>query len=74
MSEQPPKQHEHDRRYTPSTHSFILARRMRKDDYDGQVIFDELVDLKLLDMCLTGEENPRAGNLSLLGIEPRPAA
>ena len=28
-------------------------------DYDGQMIFGDLVGLKLLDICLTGEEKPR---------------
>ena len=32
---------------------------MREDDYDGQMIFGDLVDLKLPDICLTGEEKPR---------------
>ena len=29
------------------------------DDYDGQMIFGDLVGLKLPDISLTGEENPR---------------
>ena len=29
------------------------------DDYDGQIIFGDLLGLKLPDICLTGEENPR---------------
>ena len=29
------------------------------DDYDGQMIFGDLVGLKLPDICLTGEEKPR---------------
>ena len=29
---------------------------MRMDDYDGQIIFGDLVGLKLADICLTGEE------------------
>ena len=29
------------------------------DDDDGQMIFGDLVGLKLPDICLTGEENPR---------------
>ena len=33
-------------------------RRIWKDDYDGQMIFGNLVDLKLPDICLTGEETP----------------
>ena len=54
-----PRQHEHERRYTPSMHPFILTRRIWKDDYDGQMIFRDLVGLKLPDICLTGEEKPR---------------
>ena len=53
------RQHKHERRCTPSTHPFILTRRMRKDDYDGQMIFGDLVGLKLPDICLTSEENPK---------------
>ena len=30
----------------------------RKEDYDGQMIFVDLVGLKLPDICLTGEEKP----------------
>ena len=32
---------------------------MMKDDYDGQMIFGDLVGLKLPDIRLTGEEKPR---------------
>ena len=32
---------------------------MMLDDYDGQMIFGDLVGLKLLDIRLTGEEKPR---------------
>ena len=73
----PPRQHEHERRYKSVTHIFILTRRIWKDDYDGKMIFGDIVDLKLPDICLTGEEklrNPHSGNLSRLGIEPGPAA
>ena len=48
-----------ERRYTPSTHPFILRKRIWNDDYDGQMIFGDLVGLKLPDICLTGEEKPR---------------
>ena len=41
----------------PSIHPLILTRRMQKDDYEGQVIFGDLVGLKLPDICLIGEEN-----------------
>ena len=32
---------------------------MTDDDNDGQMIFGELGDLKLPDICLIGEEKPR---------------
>ena len=32
---------------------------MMMDDYDGQIIFGDLVGLKLPDIHLTGEEKPR---------------
>ena len=32
---------------------------MVKDDYDGQMIFGDHVDLKLPDIRLTGDEKPR---------------
>ena len=48
------------------------------DDYDGRMIFGDLVGLKLPDIRLTGEEKPRKkphpGSLSRPGIEPGPAA
>ena len=50
--------HEHETRYTPFTHPFILTRSIWKDDYDGQMIFGDLLGLKLPDIYLTGEENP----------------
>ena len=31
---------------------------MSSDDNDGQIIFGDLVGLKLPDICLTGEKNP----------------
>ena len=46
---------EYERRYTPFTHPFIPTRH----DYDGQMIFGDLVGLKLPDICLKGEETPR---------------
>ena len=56
----------------------MLTRRIGKDDYDGQMIFGELRDLNLPDICLTGNEKPpkklQPGNLSRQGIEPGPAA
>ena len=49
---------------------------MIMDDYDGQMIFGDLVGLSLPDIRLTGEEKPRKnpGNLCRPGIEPGPAA
>ena len=67
-----------------STSQVIGARNeMMMDDYDGQMIFGDLVGLKLPDIRLTGEENPQKkkkrkkphpGNLSRPGIKPGPAA
>ena len=59
MPEPPPRQHKHERRYTLSTHPFILTTRIWKVDYDGQMIFGDLVGLTFPDICLTGEEKPR---------------
>ena len=43
-----------------STSKVIGARNeMMIDDNDGQMIFGDLVGLKLPDICLTGEEKPR---------------
>ena len=43
-----------------STSQGIGARNeMMMDDYDGQMIFGDLVGLKLSDIRLTGEEKPR---------------
>ena len=55
----PPRQHKHERQYTPSTHSVIPTRRIWNDDYGGQMIFGDLMGLKFPDICLTGEEKPR---------------
>ena len=55
----PRRQHKHERRYIPGTHSVIPTRQIWNDDYGGQMIFGELVGLKFLDICLTGEEKPR---------------
>ena len=54
----PPRQHKHERQYTPSTHSIIPTRRIWNDD-DGQMIFGDLEGLKFPDICLTGEEKHR---------------
>ena len=78
MPRPPPRQHKHERQYTPSTHSVIPTRRIWNDDYDGLMILGDLGGLKFPDICLTGEEKPRKrphpGNLSRPGIEPGPAA
>ena len=55
----PPRQHKHERQYTPSTHSVIPTRRIWNDDDDVQMMFGDLVGLKFPDICLTGEEKPR---------------
>ena len=72
----PPRKHEHERRYTPFMYPFILTRRIWKDDYNGQIIFGELVSLKLPVICLIGEEKtrkrPHPGNLSRPGSNPGP--
>ena len=47
---------------------------MIMDDYDGQMIFGDLVGLNFPDIRLTGEKKPHPGNLSRPGIEPGPAA
>ena len=55
----PPRQHKHERQYSPSTHSVIPTRRIWNDDDDGQKIFGDLGCLKCPHICLTGEEKPR---------------
>ena len=55
----PPRQHKHERQYTPRTHSVKPTKRTWKDDYDDQMIFGDLGGLKFPDICLTGEEKPR---------------
>ena len=55
----PPRQHKHEKQYTPSTHSVIPTRRRWNDDDDSQMIFGDLGGLKFPDICLTGEEKPR---------------
>ena len=77
MPGSPPRQHKHERRYTPFTHPFIPTRRMWKDDYDIQMIFGDLVGLKRPDICVKCEENPEKTlprKLVSTGIEPEPAA
>ena len=43
----PPRQHKHERQYTPSTHSVSPTRRIWNDDYDGQMIFGDLGGTKV---------------------------
>ena len=58
-----------------STFKVLGARNeMVMDDYDGQMIFGNLVAPKLPYIRPTGEEKPHPGNLSRPGIEPGPAA
>ena len=47
----PPRQHQHERRYTSFTHPFMLTMRIWMDGYDGQMLFGELLGLKLPDIC-----------------------
>ena len=58
MPRPPPRQHKHERQYTPSTHCHP-KRRIWNNDYDGRMILGDLGGLKLPDTCLTGEEKPR---------------
>ena len=55
----PPRQHKHERQYTPSTHSVIPKRRIWNDDDDGQMVFGDLGGLEFPDICLSDEEKPR---------------
>ena len=73
----PPRQHKHERQYTPSTHSIIPTRRIWNNDDDGQMIFGDLVGLKLPNMSYRWGKTPKKphpGNLSRPGIEPGPSA
>ena len=58
--------------------SVAPVMKMMMDDYDGQIIFGDLVGLKLPDIRLTGEKKPQKkphpGNLSRQGIETGPDA
>ena len=74
----PPRQHKHERQYTPSTHSVIPTRRIWNDDYDSQMIFGDLGGLNFPDIYLSDRwgktpKKPHPGNLSRPGIEPGPA-
>ena len=53
----PPRLHEHVGRYTPSTQPLIPTRWIWKDDYDGRMIFEGLMDLKLLTFVLQVRKN-----------------
>ena len=74
----PPRQHKHERQYTPSTHSVITTRRIWNDDYDGQMIFGDLggskVSWHLSYRWGKTPKKPHRGNLSRPGFEPGPAA
>ena len=54
----PPRQHKHERQYTPRTNSVIPTRRIWNDDYDGQMIFGDLGGLKFPDICPDRGSNP----------------
>ena len=54
----PPRQHKHARRHTTGTHLWIPTRQIKNDDYDGQMIFGDLLGLIFPHICLTGEEEP----------------
>ena len=60
------------------THLFQQSE-YEKDNYDGQMIFGDLLGLKFHDICLTGEETPpqkkpHLGNLFRPRIKPGPTA
>ena len=55
----PLRQHKHERRYTPGTHSVMPTRRIWNDDYGGQMIFGDLVSLKFLTFVLQERGKPR---------------
>ena len=60
-----------------STSKVIGAHRpneMMMDDYDGQMIFGDLVGLMLPDFRLTGEEKPSPRKLVQTGDRTRAAA
>ena len=73
-----PRQHKHERQYTPSIHSVIPTRRIWNDDNDGQMIFGEpwgpKVSWHLSYRWGKTPKKPHPGNLSRPGIEPGPAA
>ena len=74
----PPREHKHERQYTPSTQSVIPRRRIWNDDYDGQMTFGVLggpkVSSHLSYRWGRTPKKPHPGNLSRPGIELGPAA
>ena len=66
IPEPPPRQHKHERRYTPGTHSVIPIRRIWNDDYGGQMIFGFLTFVwqvrKNPEKTLTDETCPDRGS------------
>ena len=69
----PPRQHVHERRYTPVTHPFILIRRVWKEIMMAKW-YGDLRGLKLPDICFTGEENPRKNLIQETCPDRGPAA
>ena len=59
ISGPPPRQHKHERRYTPFTHTFFLTRWIWKDDITSKWYSGTFVGLKLTGIRLIGEEKPR---------------
>ena len=75
----PPRQHKHERQYTPSTHSVILTRRIWNDDDDGRPNdirgpWGPKISWHLSYGWGKTPKKPHPGNLSRPGIEPGPAA
>ena len=59
MPEPPPRQHKHERQYTPSRHSVIPTRLIWNDDYDGQMIFGDLGAESFLTFVLQVTKTPK---------------
>ena len=71
------RQHKHERRYTSFTHTFIRTTWIWKDDYDGQMIFGDLMGLNFLTFVLQVRKNPQKTSPRKLvptEVEPGPAA
>ena len=65
----PPRQHEHERSYA-TIHS---NKATTKGDYNGQMIFGDLVGLKLSNICFKGEKKNLTQETSLdWGSNPDP--